>query len=375
MRIAFVLPPGEIYDKVRAGAIATITNGLASELHRRGHEPYTLSASVDEPLGPHPLLSFEHPTPLHLGEKVLERLTLRVGRRDHWQQASYIKQVDGKLRSLKPDRVVVHNEPALAAALVRRGHDVTMYLHNEFSTRALAQTFRSLSDLRRIITVSDYLRTWAQPQRWAPADVQYAAIPSGIDLERFYPQNQPQDPDRAMSIGYLGRLDPTKGADVAIAAVGHLLESGANVRLSVRGPRRFNDIYGDVDGYICRLHELATPYEAITISPPVPPAHVPNLMRSLDALVIPTLCNEGLSLVALEAVASGVPIVASRLGGLPEAVLDCGMLVNPSPLAFAEALAQLSRPDVLASYRQACLARRPRLAWSLTTDAFLKAVS
>src|SRR6185369_17969768 len=71
---------------------------------------------------------------------------------------------------------------------------------------------------------------------------------------------------------------------------------------------------------------------------------VPALLAAADAVALPSR-HEGLGVAALEAMAAGRPLVASKVGGLPEVVgTDAGILVDPGDArALAAALAQLAR--------------------------------
>jgi glycosyltransferase involved in cell wall biosynthesis len=83
---------------------------------------------------------------------------------------------------------------------------------------------------------------------------------------------------------------------------------------------------------------------------------IPEILRSLDLFVLPSL-REGISNTILEAMASGVPVVATRVGGNPELVAEgeTGLLVPPEdPVAMAEAIrTYLDRPDLLKAHGQA----------------------
>jgi len=83
---------------------------------------------------------------------------------------------------------------------------------------------------------------------------------------------------------------------------------------------------------------------------------VPALLLAADAFVLSSR-SEGLPMVVLEAMMAGLPVVATRVGGVPDAVGDCGLLVEPErPEALAEAMQRLMDDPLLA----ADLGRRAR---------------
>ena len=134
-----------------------------------------------------------------------------------------------------------------------------------------------------------------------------------------------------------GRLMPEKGIDVAIRAVARLVSDGVDVRLRVVG-----------DGPLRAALEglAAAAGDAIELTPPGPKEYLWEAMDAAHAVVVPSR-REGLGLIALEAVARGRPVIASAVGGLPEAVRapDDGLLVPPDDVdALAEAIRRLPLP-------------------------------
>lgn len=146
---------------------------------------------------------------------------------------------------------------------------------------------------------------------------------NGIDREKFRPVDRTEacrqlglDPKRRRVL-YVGNLLPVKGPTVLSHAAAQLQE--IDVVFVGNGPEKITA--GRCVG--------ARPHE-----------EVPLWMNASDVLCLPSL-NEGLPNVALEAMACGLPVVASHVGGVPEIVQEGmnGFLVPPSdPKALAEAL-------------------------------------
>jgi glycosyltransferase involved in cell wall biosynthesis len=158
-------------------------------------------------------------------------------------------------------------------------------------------------------------------------------IYGGADPRRFAPQPG-TDRDGVL---FVGRLTPHKGIDRLIRA----LPARAALRIAGSGghdPRPPERDYPDL------LRRLAQDRD-VTFLGPVPDSALPGLYRRAAVLALPSVdrtcygrhvpVSELLGLTALEAMASGTPVIASRIGGLAEVVVDgeTGFLVEPGDLA------------------------------------------
>jgi glycosyltransferase involved in cell wall biosynthesis len=172
----------------------------------------------------------------------------------------------------------------------------------------------------------------------------------GADEQRFAP-----DPDRSREgVLFLGRLTPHKGIDRLVRA----LPAGA--RLTVAGTGGHDPRPPERD-YPLLLRELARDRD-VAFPGAVPDAALPGLHRAAAVFVLPTVkvdcygrsfaISELLGLSVLEAMASGTPVVASRLDGLPEVVRDgeTGFLVTPGDVGeLRDRLEQLLGDPALAA--------------------------
>jgi len=144
------------------------------------------------------------------------------------------------------------------------------------------------------------------------ARVIYQCVPGEA---RFVPRDDPgglHDPARLL---FVGQLLPYKGVHTLVHAVVRLLASGRRVRLTVAGA-------GPAD-YTAQLKALAAPFAAhIELTGAVPPADLPGLYRQHDVFVFPSLGVEAFGLTFLEAMASGLAVVATTGGGHAEALVD-----------------------------------------------------
>ncbi|HVC18564.1 MAG TPA: glycosyltransferase [Vicinamibacterales bacterium] len=129
-------------------------------------------------------------------------------------------------------------------------------------------------------------------------------------------------PDRRPSVapitvGFLGRIDPTKGPDVLVRAVTRLA-ADLPLRVEIRGP-----VSGPAGTrYLRALQAAAAGDPRVTVGPPLAPDEVGAVLARYDLLCCPSLWFENGPTVAIEAQAVGTPVIASRIGALPELIDD-----------------------------------------------------
>ncbi|MBV9256995.1 MAG: glycosyltransferase, partial [Ktedonobacteraceae bacterium] len=194
---------------------------------------------------------------------------------------------------------------------------------------------------------------------------QIEVIPCGVDLKLFMPQNRQQarrqlglKPDQPVLL-FAGRLDPFKGPDLLLHAA-TLMEKDAQIVI-VGGK-----LDGDKD-----LQQLQALAHELNISQRVhflgarPQQELPLLYSAADVTVVPSY-HESFGLVAVESLACGTPVVATRAGGLTSVVRhgETGFLVPRCPGFFAERLdTLLSDSDLYAKMSAAARPSVSQFSW------------
>jgi glycogen synthase len=198
-------------------------------------------------------------------------------------------------------------------------------------------------DLRYLIAVSDSVRSVYAAAGLSPADISIIP-PLGVAAEGIVRQwpAPPRPAGPTLQLLYVGRLVEEKGIHVALESLRHLKEMspGLDIRL---------DVIGNGDpGYLERLKQLsAGPLSGIAtvvFKKGMAREEVLSQYRNYDMLLVPSTWQEPFGLIILEAMSQGVPVVASRVGGIPEIIEDgeSGLLVPPGdPLMLAEAIKRL----------------------------------
>ncbi|PYM74512.1 MAG: glycosyltransferase family 1 protein [Candidatus Rokuibacteriota bacterium] len=184
-----------------------------------------------------------------------------------------------------------------------------------------------------------------------------ATIPCGVDTDLFTPGDRAEarrrlDLDGHPLLLWVGRIAPIKGLDTLLDAVARLSESGQDMRLLVVGGDADERTSGHETSLRQRIERLGLG-DSVRFLGPQPQGVLPLYYAASDVTVLPSY-YESFGMVALEAMACGSPVIASRVGGLVTTVRDgvTGFLV---PDGDVEALAE----------RIETLVGDPELRWRL----------
>jgi glycosyltransferase involved in cell wall biosynthesis len=298
----------------------------------------------------------------------------------------YLTGLIEAFRASKPDVIDLYEEPFSLVGLQ------TLLLRNLMAPNA-ALVFYSAVNVHR---------QWRWPYRWIErmllrdadgahvpnqdvvrilrakgfsSEKPVSVIPLGVDPERFASATPEMQGVPRPRIGFVGRLEPVKGLDILLDAFALLTTPAALV------------IAGDGSEH-ARLQARIGPLESrVRVIPPIPYQDMPAFLKSLDILVLPSVTilpvhREQFGRVLVEAMATGVAVIGSSSGAIPEVIGDAGLVVperDPAALAAAIDLL-LANPD----RRQALVERgrqrvRMRFAWpvvaSQTVELFAAAVA
>lgn len=198
-----------------------------------------------------------------------------------------------------------------------------------------------------------------------------AIVPPAIDHAFFSPGNRTMaraaldlDPD-AVELLFVGRLQPLKRPDVAVATLAELVDAGVDAHLSIiggpSGPQgvvTVAELRAVVDrrGLDSRVRFVA----------PQPHHLLSTWYRAADVVLVPSR-SESFGLVALEAATCGIPVVASKVGGLTTLVHPdvTGALIEVAdPVRYAEAVRDITAsPSTWARYSRASTALAAPYTW------------
>ncbi|HKW94421.1 MAG TPA: TIGR03088 family PEP-CTERM/XrtA system glycosyltransferase [Methylomirabilota bacterium] len=260
---------------------------------------------------------------------------LSVGKRDGHDPRAVVRLVR-LLQRIAPDIVHSRNWATFDAVLAGRVARVSAIVHGEHGrdvadpqgrNRRRNRIRRLLSPLvTRFVTVSDDLR------RWLVEDVRVRAnkvrtIYNGVEHDRFADASRAEAREElrlsrdALVLGTVGRLDPVKDQGALVRAFAAIIPRHPEAVLLIAGDGPCREELTNLvrsmglDGRVRLLGERRD---------------IPSVLASLDLFLLPSIA-EGMSNTVLEAMATGLPVVATRVGGNPELVEEgvTGRLVPP----------------------------------------------
>jgi glycosyltransferase involved in cell wall biosynthesis len=414
MRIAFISQPRDFISTsgIQRGSVGIVTWELARRLAAR-HD-----VAIYAPLAPGQALEERGlgivvrriPRALRRVHRGLELASGILGSRTPYFTRSiyfreYIRAVAEWLEHDPPD--CVHVQIASQFLPVVRhaapGAFITLHTHDELLTLVdPVRVERRLAYADAVVTCSDYItRQWRK--HFPGYALRIRTIGNGVDLGRFHPappaaSRLARSLWRSREILYVGRVSPEKGVHVLAAAFGKVLRSFPDALLSIVGPAgllplasisllagdahvaSLREFYGSgvlgqlvsqvlraksgyMDAVLSQLSEEAR--ARVQVIGAVAYDQLPELYRGAGILAAPSVMQEPFGLPVVEALASGLPVVATRAGGMGELVDDgvTGRLVERGDsAALADAICEVfADPERLAQMsvaaREAATAR------------------
>lgn len=408
MRIAFISQPGWSPDDACGDAVSIWTQQVARRLASQGEVViYATAKGRRKAVFKRDGIEFRL-VPLSENWPGYDRLCDlgdRIGLKpiaiaSAYYRMGYALRIAKDLRSLGPD--VVHIQSFSNFVPIIRWLNpsplIALHMHCDWLTGMdRAAVLRRLTKANLVLSCSDYVTNRTR-QGFPEVASRCQTVPNGVDTDVFSPGPGQRGPDGEKRILFVGRLSPEKGPHTLIEAFGLVRERLKNVRLQLVG-RRSNLSCDTLRGFgtcdnMAQLEAFCSencsqPYFQYLISrtgelgltpkcefhEAVPHVQLVDFYRQADVVVNSSFI-EAFGMTVAEAMSCGLPVVASRAGGLPDIVEDgkTGLLFEPgNASSLAGAIVTMLESDSMRKSMGESGRKRilERFSWEHVADALL----
>jgi len=275
-----------------------------------------------------------------------------IASNDPFGQVWNILRIRSLIRRLKPDiihlfglfsvnslRNILHIKswPNLVVSIL--GSDLIPFDKKE----TVKEKFTKRYLLKRgqcILVTSEYLAQ--EVRKYMEVGEKIVVIPWGVEIEKFIPSNKTNN--NCITLGFAKRIERISGPDILLESFREVLErTEIDLHLRIAGDGSMKSPLIDYTkkyGFNDRIGWLGWLYNREEII---------DFYRSIDIFIMPSR-RESFGVAALEAAASGLPVIASRFGGIPETVIhgETGLLIEPEDVkGFSGAITHLAKNEHL----------------------------
>jgi glycosyltransferase involved in cell wall biosynthesis len=291
--------------------------------------------------------------------RLYNRLFRKLTRLDPY---SYVDRIIDYAGEVRPAIIHIHNAPQFVARIRERvnGARLLLHMHNE-------KAVPSLPAVDALCGCSRYISDWFRERGVAAG--RFVELPNGVDVLKFRPrwedtggraaaQRRFGVPQDRFVVLYVGRISPEKGPDLLVEAMRRLDPGRFHLVLAGEWPRgdaRTSARVVFAESLRSRLAGMP-----VTVLGHFAPEAMPEIYRVGDLLVVPSRFEEPFSMVAIEAMASGVPVLALRKGGMKEYMVHAENALLLPPEADAAELAAGIESAAAAPERLERMARAAR---------------
>lgn len=303
---------------------------------------------------------------------VFWRIRGTISFQSSWYYCGHAFHIARDARATQCDIVHILNLPQFAPIIRALNPKAKIILHLEaqwlmgMNPSSVGRWLRSVD---RVIGCSDFVTDQIRV-RFPKVASRCATVYNGVNVDLFMPNERAEKPTGAKRLLYVGLIAAHKGLHVLLDALPAILKRFPGTRLYMVGPPAELPLdwlptlgeraamakllpFFDGKGYRSHLKEqIARLNLADSIEFPgnFPQYALARWYRQADVFIFPTVCNDAFGMPAAEAMAAELPVVASRIGGLPEVIEHgkTGLLVPPDePSALADAVIHLLEDENL----------------------------
>lgn len=403
MKIAFVHQPWDFANPpVVEGSLSVLTTEIARRLVNE-HEvivfgnahPHTAARDVRDGVRYQSFRVSHDRLPLHVLKWIAPRADPG---RPHFSHILYYLiyalKIALAVRRERCDVVHIHNFSNFAPVIRRLNPRarIVLHMHCEWLTQIDSKLLeRRLRNVDAIVSCGEYITENTRRRFPAHAD-KCRTVVNGVDPAQFGQGADVAEKNGHDEVLFVGRISPEKAAHTLIDAFAQVSKRHPRVRLRMVGPQvsapfEFIAQMGEPElaaalapcyegDYLADLRRRAAlcGEDRVDLAGPAPHDELPALYAHADILVNPSL-SEPFGMTVVEAMASGTPVVATRVGGMKEilAEQEAGILVEPNDAAaLADAITRLIEDPDLRRAMGAAGRRivQDKYTWDHVADAF-----
>ncbi len=342
MNVAIITPGILPVPSVKGGAVETLIDYYLSENEHTHNIKFFVFSKYDEEAESkskeYNSCNFIYFKPDSIYHKI-KRFIFKNGKRDYYYDYYtdyYGDWAINQVKKLNLDLVIIENRQGFTINAAKRlAVPVILHLHTDTLDKDSYKAYEIVDSCDRIITVSGYLKKQVDGiKKNSKTEVIY----NGIEVNRFfkpihiYSRKDFDIDENDFVVIYTGRLIPVKGIKELIEAF-KLLKDYSNIKLVIAGSINFGEDNYEND-FIKEIKKIASEIRSqIIFTGYISYQNISSLLTIADIGVIPSIWEEALSLTSLEGMASGLPLIVTRSGGIPEAVDEkCAIIVNKGDL-------------------------------------------
>jgi glycosyltransferase involved in cell wall biosynthesis len=368
--LVHVPTPGDHYSAATGSAVMTVIYEM-SRCHAAagGRSGIMVGRQTrhDYPVGDH--LEFDARSLPDRRQKLIDAAAGRIGLPRPFARRLYRPA----LQTLEADFdgvILLHNAPAAVGLFARRFSraKICLWPHNDlFGTYGRREVRRTIEASHLVICVSQFIADGIARQMGSGSSSlrrKLCVVNNGVDTVRFRPRSGAAPSGEPVVI-FVGRVTPQKGPDLLIRAAAKLLSPRRKFKVRIVGNSGFSAA-DPLTPYEQELRKLAAPLgAAVEFQSFVDRAGVTRELDSASIYCVPSNWDDPCPLTVPEGLASGLPCIVSRRGGIPEEAGDAALYFTPPNIdSLAEKLALLlDDPTAASQWGQRARARGLEITW------------
>jgi len=368
--LVHVPTPGDHYSAATGSAVMTVIYEM-SRCHAAagGRSGIMVGRQTrhDYPVGEH--LEFDaRPLPGR-GQKLVDATMGRIGLPRPFARRLYRPA----LQTLEPEFngvILLHNAAAAVEPFVRHfpRAKVCLWPHNDlFATYSRREVRRTIEAAHLVICVSQFIAAGIARQLGGGSSSlrrKLCVVNNGVDTVRFRPRPGPA-PTGEPIVLFVGRVTPQKAPDLIIRAAAKILSPRRQFKVRIVGNSGFSAA-DPLTPYEQEIRKLAAPLgPAVEFQSFVDRAGVTRELDAASIYCVPSNWDDPCPLTVPEGLASGLPCIVSRRGGIPEEAGDAALYFAPPNVdSLADRLVYLlDDPSAASQWGQRARARALQITW------------